>query len=76
MGTPDIAAVSLEKLIDEKFEIVGVVSQPDKPKGRGHKMMPTPVKAVAEENGIMVYQPEMLKNVDYQLRSIRELVVE
>lgn len=62
MGTPDIAAVSLEKLIDEKFEIVGVVSQPDKPKGRGHKMMPTPVKVVAEENGIMVYQPEMLKN--------------
>lgn len=62
MGTPDIAAVSLEKLICEKFEVVGVVSQPDKPKGRGHKMMPTPVKIVAEENGIEVYQPEKLKN--------------
>lgn len=62
MGTPDIAAVSLKKLIDEGFEIAGVVSQPDKPKGRGHKMMPTPVKVTAEENGILVYQPEKLKN--------------
>lgn len=62
MGTPDIAAVSLQKLIDEQFEIVGVVSQPDKPKGRGHKMMPTPVKVAAEKNGIPVYQPETLKN--------------
>ena len=62
MGTPDIAAVSLKKLVDEKFDVVGVVSQPDKPKGRGHKMMPTEVKAAAEECGIAVYQPESLKN--------------
>lgn len=62
MGTPDIAAVSLQKLIDEKFEIVGAVTQPDKPKGRGHKMMPPPVKELAIEKGIKVYQPEKLKN--------------
>lgn len=62
MGTPDIAAVSLKKLISEKFDVVGVVSQPDKPKGRGHKLMPTAVKLAAEENGIEVYQPETLKN--------------
>ncbi len=62
MGTPDIAAASLQKLIDEKFEIVGVVTQPDKPKGRGHKLMPPPVKELATENNIAVYQPETLKN--------------
>ena len=62
MGTPDIAAVSFKRLIDEKFEIVGAVTQPDKPKGRGHKMMPPPVKEIAQENGICVYQPEKLKN--------------
>ena len=62
MGTPDIAAVSLKKLIDDGFDIVGAVTQPDKPKGRGHKLMPPPVKVLAEENSIPVYQPEKLKN--------------
>ncbi len=62
MGTPDIAASALLKLIEEKFNIVGVVSQPDKPKGRGHKLMPTDVKVVALENNIEVFQPETLKN--------------
>lgn len=62
MGTPDIAAVALKKLIDDGFEIVGAVSQPDKPKGRGHKLMPTPVKETAQSCGIAVYQPEKLKN--------------
>lgn len=62
MGTPDIAASALLKLIEEKFDIVGVVSQPDKPKGRGHKLMPTDVKVVALENNIEVFQPETLKN--------------
>lgn len=61
-GTPDIAAVSLEKLIDDGFEITGVVTQPDKPKGRGHKLTPPPVKVLAEEKNIPVYQPECLKN--------------
>ncbi len=62
MGTPDIAASALLKLIEEKFEVVGVVSQPDKPKGRGHKLMPTDVKVVALEHNIEVFQPESLKN--------------
>ena len=61
-GTPDIAAVSLEKLICDGFEITGVVTQPDKPKGRGHKLTPPPVKVLAEEKNIPVYQPERLKN--------------
>lgn len=61
MGTPDFAAYSLRAVAEAGFDIVGVVSQPDKPKGRGHKLVPTEVKAVAEELGIAVYQPERLK---------------
>lgn len=62
MGTPDFAAASLEALIDAKFEVVGAVSQPDKPKGRGHKLQPTEVKITAQKAGIPVFQPESLKN--------------
>lgn len=61
MGTPDFAAASLQALIDEKMDVVGAVSQPDKPKGRGHKLQPTDVKVAAEAAGIKVYQPETLK---------------
>ena len=66
MGTPDIAASALLKLIEEGFDVVGVVSQPDKPKGRGHKLMPTDVKVAAMEHNIEVYQPESLKNGELQ----------
>lgn len=66
MGTPDIAAESLKALVDNGFCVVCAVTQPDKPKGRGHKLVPTEVKAVALENGICVYQPESLKNGELQ----------
>ncbi len=62
MGTPDFAVPCLEKLYKEGHEIVGTVSQPDKPKGRGHKLVPTPLKACAENLGIPVFQPETLKD--------------
>lgn len=62
MGTPDIAAACLKALIDEGMNVVGAVSQPDKPKGRGHKLMPTEVKEVALLHNIPVFQPETLKN--------------
>ena len=62
MGTPDIAAESLKALIDEGVSVVCCVTQPDKPKGRGYKLVPTEVKAVALEENIAVYQPESLKN--------------
>lgn len=62
MGTPDFAAQSLKILISSGKNVVGVVSQPDRPKGRGHKLVPTDTKAAAMENGIAVYQPESLKN--------------
>ncbi|HFT7147236.1 TPA: methionyl-tRNA formyltransferase, partial [Clostridioides difficile] len=50
MGTPDIAVPCLQKIIDEKYEILGVVTQPDKPKGRGKKLGMSPVKELAIEN--------------------------
>lgn len=62
MGTPDFAAVVLDRLARSEHEIIGAVSQPDKPKGRGHKLVPTDVKVKAEEYNIPVYQPETLKN--------------
>lgn len=62
MGTPDFAAVVLERLHGVGHEIVGVISQPDKPKNRGMHMEPTPVKKCAEQLGLPVYQPETLRN--------------
>ena len=62
MGTPDFAAVSLKKLIDEKFNVVGVFTQPDKPKGRGMKLFPCETKQVAVEHGLPVYQPAKLRD--------------
>ncbi len=62
MGTPDFAAESLKKLIDEKYNVVGVFTQPDKPKGRGMNLCASPVKQLACENGIPVYQPEKMKD--------------
>lgn len=62
MGTPDIAASCLKALLDANLSVLGVVSQPDKPKGRGHKLMPTDVKVMAQNYNIPVYQPQSLKN--------------
>lgn len=62
MGTPSFAARSLEKLIEAGHDICCVFSQPDKPKGRGMKMIPTPVKIVAQENAIPVFQPTKLRD--------------
>ena len=61
MGTPDFAVGTLRSLVEAGHEITLVVSQPDKPKGRGHAMVPTPVKAVAEELGIPVFQPVKIR---------------
>ena len=58
MGTPDIAATCLKKILADGFEVVGVYTQPDRPKGRGMKMVYSPVKEVAIAQGIPVFQPE------------------
>ncbi len=62
MGTPDFAAASLKKLIEEKYEVVGAFTQPDKPRGRGMSLQSPPVKLLAQEHGIPVYQPEKLRD--------------
>ncbi len=62
MGTPDYAAVTLESLIKAGHDICGVFAQPDKPVGRKRVLTPPPVKQLAQENGIEVYQPESFKD--------------
>ena len=62
MGTPDIAATCLKKIIADGFDVVGVYTQPDRPKNRGHKLAASPVKEVALENNIPVFQPETFKD--------------
>lgn len=64
MGTPDFAVPCLRKLAESSCEVAAVFTQPDKPKGRGYKLIPTPVKAAAEEYGIPVYQPLSLRKGD------------
>ncbi len=65
MGTPDFALFSLRALVESGEEIVGVVTQPDKPKGRGYTLTPPPVKVYATERGLPVYQPATLKGEDF-----------
>ncbi|MBO6040988.1 MAG: methionyl-tRNA formyltransferase [Oscillospiraceae bacterium] len=62
MGTPDFAAASLQKLLDEGFEVVGVFTQPDRPKGRGMALQPSPVKEIAVSAGLPVFQPEKMRD--------------
>ena len=62
MGTPDIAAKCLNTLLHGGITVVGAVSQPDRPKGRGHKLAPTDVKLAAQQADIPVFQPEKIKS--------------
>lgn len=72
MGTPDFAVPSLEMLVNEGYEVVAAVTQPDKPKGRGNKLTAPPVKEFAIKNGIQVLQPAKIKTSDF-VEQIREL---
>ena len=62
MGTPDFAVAPLEAIIRAGHEVTAVVTQPDKPKGRGYTLTPPPVKVYAEEKGLPVYQPKTLRD--------------
>ena len=77
MGTPDIAATCLKKIIADGFEVVGVYTQPDRPKGRGMKMVFPPVKDVAIAHNIPVFQPENFREDETveQLCALRPDVV-
>ena len=71
MGTPEFGAVSLQALIDAGHEVAAVFTQPDRPKGRGNKMLFSPVKEVAVRYGIPVYQPEKISRESVEV--LREL---
>lgn len=73
MGTPDFAVPCLRTLAESSHETAAVFTQPDKPKGRGYKLIPTPVKAAAEEYGIPVYQPLSLRKGEDAEESMRIL---
>ena len=77
MGTPDIAATCLKKILADGFDVVGVYTQPDRPKGRGMKMVYSPVKEVALSHDLPVYQPESFRDEDavQQLAALQPDVV-
>jgi methionyl-tRNA formyltransferase len=72
MGTPDIAAVILETLIQSRHKIIAVVTQPDKPKGRGNQIQFPPVKELAINNQIPVFQPAKVREESF-LQTVKEL---
>jgi len=65
MGTPEFAVPSLEALLSSSDQVVGVVCQPDRPKGRGHQLVAPPVKLVAERAGIPVLQPLKIRTPEF-----------
>ena len=65
MGTPDFAVPTLKALCENGYDVIGAITQPDKPKGRGHHLTPPPVKVYAMENDIPVYQPMTLKGDEF-----------
>ena len=79
MGTPDFAVPCLEALITAGHEVSAVFAQPDRPKGRGHKLCPPPVKECAEKHGIPVLQPEKIKGntevFDFLRKTAPQLIV-
>ena len=78
MGTPDFAVFTLKALVERGENVIGVVTQTDKPRGRGYELLPTPVKVYAQEHNIPVYQPKTLRGEEFaaQLSEIDpELIV-
>ncbi|EMR04823.1 methionyl-tRNA formyltransferase [Cesiribacter andamanensis] len=73
IGTPEFAVPSLQLLVEQGFSVVGVVTAPDKPKGRGQKVIPSPVKEYALSQGLHVLQPTNLKSLQFleELRSLQ-----
>src|SRR5687767_142460 len=65
MGTPEFAVPSLEILVEHKFNVVAVITAPDKPQGRGQKLVASPVKECAVKHGIQVLQPTSLKSPEF-----------
>jgi methionyl-tRNA formyltransferase len=72
MGTPEFACPTLQTLIDRGGQVIAVVTQPDRPKGRGQQVLPPPVKALAEKHGIPVYQPLKVREPAF-IEQLREM---
>ena len=72
MGTPEFAVPALEKLVEAGWNVVGVITAPDKPQGRGQKLEGSPVKQAAERLGLHILQPTNLKNPEFQ-QELRDL---
>ena len=72
LGTPEFAVESLQRIVDGGYNVVGVVTMPDKPAGRGHKLYQSPVKEFALERGLRLMQPVKLKDPEFveELRSL------
>ena len=73
MGTPDFAKESLEAVYNANYNIIGVVTNPDKPKGRGMKLIPSPVKEFALDKNIPIYQPLKVRNNTEFIEKIKAL---
>ena len=73
MGTPDFAEESLKAIYEAGHEIIGVVTNPDRPKGRGMKMLPSPVKEFAMEKNLKIFQPEKVKNNEEFINELKVL---
>lgn len=73
MGTPDFAEKSLEAIYNAKHEIIAVVTNPDRPKGRGMKMVASPVKEFAVSKNLTIYQPEKIRKNEEFINTIKEL---
>lgn len=72
-GTPEFAVSSLEKLLaNQKFEVIAVVTQPDKRRGRGNQLIPSPVKTVALTHQLPVWQPQRIKKDPETLNQLRQ----
>jgi len=71
-GTPDFAVQSLEALVHSHHEVAGVVTQPDRPKGRGRKVVASPIKRLAQERGLSVFQPEKASSPEF-VQKLHEL---
>lgn len=72
MGTPDFAVPSLRALVSHGHEVMGVFTQPDRPAGRGKKLKPSPVKTVAEELNLPIFQPARIKTAE-EIQHLRDL---
>jgi methionyl-tRNA formyltransferase len=72
-GTPDFAATHLQSLLSNGHNIIAVYTQPDRPKGRGHQLCASPVKAIALEHNIPVYQPLSFKNNESAIQEIKDI---